>query len=234
MTDHVSPPRSRAAVPGQLPLPLPVRSAQGREDFFVTPANEAAVALVDGWPGWAAPWLALHGAPGAGKSHLAAIWAARAQARIVSLPCVTVASVPELAAGPALVVEAGRAGAPDEEALFHLINLVREEGRFLLLTLPVHPDQWPAANPHLRSRLRAMPTVELATPDDALLSAVLVKLFRDRQVTVSPPVIAYLAARMERSLGAAVGLVAEIDRLALARQSAVTRSLAAEALAAQS
>jgi chromosomal replication initiation ATPase DnaA len=72
--------------------------------------------------------------------------------------------------------------------------------------------------------------VTLAPPDDALLSAVLVKLFADRQLAVGEGVIAYLLPRIERSLAGARGVVAELDKAALSRGRAVTKQLAAEIL----
>ena len=79
----------------------------------------------------------------------------------------------------------------------------------------------------LRSRLRASPAVELKPPDDALLRAVLVKHFTDRQIAVDEAVVSYLVSRMERSFEAARRLVAEIDRRALAEKADVTRSFVA-------
>jgi chromosomal replication initiation ATPase DnaA len=70
----------------------------------------------------------------------------------------------------------------------------------------------------------------ISEPDDALLSAVVIKLFADRQLSVDPTVINYLTMRMERSLAAARTVVSAIDTLALTRQRKVTRATAAEAL----
>ena len=70
--------------------------------------------------------------------------------------------------------------------------------------------------------------VALEAPDDALLSAVLVKLFADRQIKVDESLIAYLATRIERSFAAAYAAVETLDREALRRKRPVTRALAAE------
>ena len=67
----------------QLVLDLPVRPALGRADFFVSPANRLALAQVESWPGWPSGRLAVTGPEGAGKTHLAHVWAARAGARII-------------------------------------------------------------------------------------------------------------------------------------------------------
>ena len=119
----------------------------------------------------------------------------------------------------------------DDRALFHLFNAVRQHERTMLITSRLWPAAWPVELADLRSRLRAATVVEIGEPDDDLLAQVIVKLFSDRQVAVEPRVVSYLVARMERSFDAAVRLVVEIDRLALARRARITTAIAAEVLA---
>ena len=133
---------------------------------------------------------------------------------------------PRLLDAAALVVEDCDRGGLDETALFHLINLARENGRFLLLTGRQPPSRWKVALPDLRSRLLAMPALAIGAPDDQVLAALLVKLFADRQLKVGEEVVAYLLGRMERSFAAAARLVDRLDRAALAGHRAVTVPLA--------
>ena len=125
--------------------------------------------------------------------------------------------------------DAGR-GDLDEAALFHLLNLAGEQQAFVLITARMPPASWPIALPDLASRLRAIPVVTLAAPDDAMLRAVLVKLFADRQIAVDEALVSYLMVRIERSFAAARSIVATLDREALRRQRPVTRALAGEIL----
>ena len=217
----------------QLPLPLPVRVAEGREDFFVAPANALALSLLDAPDSWAQGRMLLLGPEGAGKSHLAAIWAAERGAVIRAAAGLTPATVADLAATRAVVIEdaqhlAGQAAA--EQALFHLLNLTAAEGGRCLITAPAPPRDWGVALPDLKSRLDATQSVRIAPPDEALLAAVLVKLFADRQLTVPHSLIGWLVLRMERSLGLARALVAALDARALAEGRAITRAMAAEVL----
>jgi chromosomal replication initiation ATPase DnaA len=211
----------------QLALDLPHAESFRRDDFLASPSNEAALSLVERWPEWPSRMAVIVGPRGAGKSHLAAIWAERTGARIVAAAALARAEVPTALATGALVVEDVALGA-DEAALFHLLNLAREDGAWLLFTASQRLDSQGFALPDLISRLRAVPSVTLAPPDDALLSAVLVKLFADRQLAVDEGVIAYLLPRMERSLAAARETVAKLDAAALSRGRAVSRQLAAE------
>jgi chromosomal replication initiation ATPase DnaA len=217
-------------IPRQLPLALGFSERFGREDFLAGPSNAAALALIERWPDWPAPVMALVGPEGSGKSHLAAIWAKTAGARSIASHAIASASVPTALATGALVVEDLREGACEDAALFHLLNLAREQGDFVLITARTAPGGWTIRLRDLASRLRALPTVTLAPPDDALLRAVLVKLFADRQLAVDEGLIGYLATRIERSFAAARAVVAELDREAMRQKREVNKAFAAELL----
>ncbi len=205
----------------------------GRADFFVTPSNARAVAMVEGWRDWPQGKLVLTGPRGAGKTHLARVWAAATGAQVCAATDLAAADLPALVRAGHVAVEDidGIAGDPQgERALFHLHNMLAAAGGRLLMTARAAPTRLRLTLPDLASRLQASAVVGLDPPDDALLQAVLVKLFADRQLEVSPPLIAYLLARMERSLAAAQDVVARLDARALAGHRRVSRALAAEVL----
>ncbi len=195
----------------QLVLDLPVRQALGRDDFFVAPCNAMAVAQLEGWARWPEGRLALVGPSGSGKTHLAHVWAAMSGARIVEAN----ALVPEDAA-PALVVENADQIGENEAALFHVYNQMNADGGALLITGQAAPSRWPLGLPDLRSRLESVPVVALEAPDDTLLSMIMAKLFDDRQLPVSPKLIAYLLKRCGRSYQEVNDLVKTLDQAALA------------------
>jgi chromosomal replication initiation ATPase DnaA len=219
---------SIAPRPRQLALALEHAESFAREDFLVGPSNEAALELIERWPDWPDRMVVLVGPQGSGKSHLAAIWAATAGARSIAARAIEVADLPAALATGALVVEDLAERRFDERALFHLVNLAREEQAFVLLTARCAPAAWDISVPDLASRLRALPAIELAAPDDALLRAIIVKLFADRQLAVEESVVAYLAARIERSFSGAQKAVETLDREALQLQRPVTRALAVD------
>ena len=214
--------------PRQLALALDHAESLAREDFLSGPSNAQALALIDIWPGWPHRTVMLTGPEGSGKSHLAAIWAHAAGARRVAARALDEAAVPRALATGALVVEDLAAGAFDERALFHLLNLAREDEAFVLLT--ARTALMTVAIRDLGSRLKALPVVALAPPDDALLRAVLVKLFADRQLAVDESLIGYVAIRIERSFAAARHVVALLDGEAMRQKRPITRALAAEFL----
>lgn len=217
----------------QLAFDLPLRSASGRADFFISPANAQALATLDAPGGWPQGRMLLIGPEGAGKSHLAQLWADEQGALTVFAAALRRAEVPGLVAARAVVVEDGEAigGQPEAEAaFFHLHNLAAAEGARLLITAARPPRDWGLGLPDLASRMAALATVQIAPPDDALLAAVLVKLFADRQIAVAPALITWLVARIDRSLAEAQRVVARLDAAALQQGVPVSRRLAARVL----
>ncbi len=216
-------------MPEQLTFDLPVRDSRERGDFFVSEANRLAVARLEAPETWPNRKLVLVGAEGAGKTHLAHVWAEAHGALMIGtsdLSGLDVAGV----AQPVVLDDADRVSEAQEEALFHLHNHLASSALPLLMTAREAPSRWPVRLPDLKSRMAASDSVRIEAPDDALLSAVLLKLFADRQLEVAPNVISWLVGRMDRSFAGAGRLVAALDRAALAEGRAVTRPLAQRVL----
>jgi chromosomal replication initiation ATPase DnaA len=214
---------------GQLPLDLGHTPSHAEVDYIVGDGNRLAHSHVMAFPAWSGPLTLLTGAAKSGKSHLARIWAERTAAQT---PAVEVIESLAREGGTApLVLEDVDRLAYDEAALFHLLNQAMRDHRPLLMTARDPVGSWPFQTDDLKSRARLAAHFAVTMSDDIQLSQMFVKLFDDRQVTVDPKVVAYLVARMERSAEEAVVLAGMVDRMALARGTAITRAIAAEALA---
>jgi chromosomal replication initiation ATPase DnaA len=216
----------------QLILELASEPHFGAEDFLVSPSNEQAYGMIELWPDWPDPVLLLLGPAGAGKSHLAAIWAGRAQASALRAEALATADLPAVTKNKALLIEdADRLGG-NEAVFFHLMNLTRAAGVSLLITARAAPETWGLATADLTSRLRLAPRVTIAPPDETLMRAVLVKLLVDRQLIVDTNVVEFAAVRLDRGLDAARDFVAALDREALSRGRRITRAMAGDVLQA--
>lgn len=212
---------------GQLPLDLRHRPATGREDFLVSPSNEEAAAWIDRWPGWPGPALVLAGPAGSGKTHLAQAWRARAGALEIAA-----GGAPDVAAlGDGACVLADDADAAGDDAgLLHLHDAVAARGGHLLVAARTPPARWSGRLPDLVSRLAAAPVAEIRPPDEALVSAVLVKMLADRRLDVGADALAFALARIERSFEAARILADEVGRASLAARRRVTLPLVREVI----
>ncbi|WP_170784037.1 DnaA ATPase domain-containing protein [Ruegeria lacuscaerulensis] len=215
----------------QLNFDLPAKTALGREDFFVSPANALAVAMISAtsWPG---NKLVLSGPAGSGKTHLAHVWAAETGGRILHATDLRHEDVPALAQTPIAIEDVPMIAddAERQKTLFHLHNLTLAEGNALLMTGRLAPKFWELPLPDLQSRIEGAHHVSLDPPDDALLGAVLAKLFVDRQLNPGPEVISYLVKHMDRRFETAADVVAQLDMLALTEKRDITRALAVRVL----
>lgn len=215
--------------PSQLVLEFEHRTSLGGDDFLVAPCNGEAVGWLDRWQHWPGPALVIYGAAGCGKSHLAQVFLA-ASGGVRITPEMLLAGDPPTVLGdaPACLIEdaeqlvIGENADNYEHALFHLYNWVHEEGRRMLLSASSPPSRWSIGLADLGSRLRAAAAVEIGAPDDALITAVMVKQFADRQLTIDGDVLTFVQARMERSFAFIRALVEATDKMALAEHRAIT------------
>lgn len=218
----------------QIPFDLGHRNALGRDDFLIAPSNEDAVAWIDLWPEWPAPALVLYGPAASGKTHLAAVWGEKSGAACVKPEKLNDETIRDIAAKARHVVledaDTLIGNVESEKGLFHLYNLFKEEKRSILLTMQEPPVRRSFALPDLASRLRAAPCVAIREPDDVLLSAVLVKLFNDRQLRIGTEIIKYILAHMERSFESARQIVDQADKKALVEKRPVTLPMLKEIL----
>lgn len=229
MTD-IRKPAERAARSEQLPLAFSHAAARGRDDLVVSDRMASALALIDAWPRWPSPVVALVGPSGSGKSHLAAIWREHAGAEEIRPDKAGREAAMQAATHTPVVFEDADRTDFDEDALFHVINNVRQHGQGLLITSRSFPLSWATTLPDLKSRLKAATVVEIGAPDEALLAQLIVKLFADRQLYIDDKIVEYIVTRMERSFEAAIAIVERLDRLALSRRTKIGRALAAEVL----
>lgn len=207
----------------QLRLEWPPREDYSAESFIDGAATDEARRRLNDWRAWPAGALALVGASGAGKSHLAAIWAQQAGA----VPAH--ADALNLEGAAVLYEDADRNF--DDALAFSLVNSAATgEIAGVLFTARDRPVSWPASWPDLSSRLRALSFVEIGEPGEAELAQILGKLLRDRQVRPRESLMNYLLRRMERTPGGAREVVEALDRAASERGERINLALARDIL----
>ncbi len=221
-----------AARPRQIPLDLPWPRHDGasRADFIVSDSNAAAVTMLDASTEWPDGRLALIGPEGSGKTHLALVWAQENGARFID-GGVTHAegAARDWAASGCVVFEDcdRRLTSPEaERALFHLLNILREDGGRILMTGRTPPSRWAGSLPDLHSRLSAVTAAGIAAPDDELLEQLVTKLFRDRHIIITDRLASYLARRIDRNSAAVEAAVAALDTHSLETRQPVGAKMA--------
>ena len=228
---------SSADFSGQLPLEFIPEPYMGKEDFMVAACNYEAFKLVDSWPDWPFFAICIYGPEGCGKTHLATIFAHTVSTLThwpYKIPCIKAKDInfetlEYFNLCQCLIVEDLNENI-DNEALFHLYNHYRNEGGYILFTSQQAPARLNFHLPDLRSRMNIVPSATINEPDDEMLSALFLKLFTDRQITVAPEVINYMLHNTQRSFAYACKLVAEIDNISLAKKRAVSIAIVKEAI----
>lgn len=222
----------------QFPLKFKPHTELGRQDFMAAKCNIEALRAIELWPNWPFFAMVLYGPQGCGKSHLAHIFAEHvylncehpARVTFINAREITARRVERLHRENFCLIIENLTAKIDNEALFHLFNLYQNEGGYLLLTAENPPSRLNIKLPDLRSRLNMIPCVAIGEPDDEMLTALIVKLFNDRQIMISPEVLSYIIQNMQRSFSYAQKLVAEVDEISLAYKRAVSVPLVKEAI----
>jgi len=214
----------------QLPLDLASPPDYSAAAFIHGASNAEAVNALADSRCWANNILGVVGPKGCGKTHLGHMWAERENAIVVNGAD---GFVPRRDyRGRALWIDNGSLA--DEYALFTLINLaITGEIRALLLCARDMPSAWQVKLPDMRSRLRNLQIARLQEPDEEVLQAIIVKLFKDRGLVVSDSLIAYLLSHADRSVNALRRLIIGLDQKAASEKVNVTRAFAVKYMQGQ-
>ena len=186
-------------MPSQLVLNFEHRQAFEAQDFLVSNCNQEAVAWIDNWPSWNSRVFVVHGPSGCGKSHLAQVFMVRTSGIRIS-PSELLDKEPQVLFGDSkacLVEDLDQAFKycnkhALEESLFHFYNALREQNLTMMITAKLPPSRWDIVLADLSSRMKTATLAQIGPPDDALLAAVLVKQFSDRQLKIDNKVVDFV------------------------------------------
>ncbi|HNS85756.1 MAG TPA: hypothetical protein PKH09_02565 [Parvularculaceae bacterium] len=199
----------------QIVLDLPALAPRmTRAEFVISESNRATLETLDAWMRAAEPMLTICGPEGSGKTHILQMLTRETAA----------AGTPIIA-----VDDVHLAGDPQD--ILALIERARGEGRRIAFAGRGAPTDWARGLKDLGTRLNAAARITMREPDDALLSAVILKLFRDRQLKAAPEVADYAVRRLPGTFAAAQAFVGALDAASIEKARPIGLKLAREAVA---
>ncbi|MFI3241974.1 MAG: DnaA/Hda family protein [Alphaproteobacteria bacterium] len=214
----------------QSALKLELPTLMGIEDFFISSSNEQAYSAIDCF--WYKEFFAfnIYGKEGCGKTHLVNIFKDKYNALVISAKNVNMKNYDTFFYKNSILAIEDIDENIDCEAMFHLYNVYKNEGGYILFTSKKPLNQIITPIKDLNSRFGAVAVAEIKAPDDILLNALIVKLAYDKGININPDVISFILKRAERSFLFITKLINELDLLSLERQKAITVPMAKEVI----
>lgn len=218
--------------PDQLSLGFPEKEL-ALESLIVSDANETAVSVLSGPQNWPFPVVCLRGAPRSGLTVLARAWSREFDGSFYTardFSRLKPKALSDLSASYVAIDDADRIKA--SENLLSLINSAAVAGGRVLLAAKTHPSQWDTTSADLKSRLMALPVIEIAEPDERMLEARLEVAAAKHFLKLDPEIVKYLVPRLELSYEAVETFVESLNDTVTMTGRAPSVPLAREVLEA--
>jgi chromosomal replication initiation ATPase DnaA len=210
-------------MPKQTTLDFQHSNNYDKNNFLPSGCNQLAFDWINKFPNWNDQKISIvYGNKGCGKTHLGKIWQDKANALSVNKESNLEEVLQRLSIGENILID-DCDQIKDDKFLYNLYNTSKEVASgFILMTASSRPMDWGIELADAKSRIISLNAIVINEPDDFLLSGILVKLFADRQLIITPEVLNYLLLRMERSFSGAISLVEGIDKLSLEKKRNIT------------
>lgn len=207
----------------QLVLNFGYKEMMGREQFFRSDSNEMALSIIEKYNEWPRNKLILVGPKGCGKSHISSMLGDELDTKIYYAKDFNLPQVSNSVKKSLVIIEDlhelqklnNFKRKEIEEALFHLLIKIENSDTRIFITGCKNPIDWQIKLPDLSSRLHTFALAKIENPDDRLFLSLILKFFSDKQLSASPAVINFIAARIDRTYLEARKFVDLVDQRAL-------------------
>ena len=118
----------------------------------------------------------------------------------------------------------------NEKLLYTLINIIDQEGKYLIITSnkPIVNINFELVD--LKSRTKNFLLQNIEKPDDELMFALILKNLSDRQVFIDKKLINYIIKRIDRSYSNIFNFIYKIDEISLKKKKSIDFKIIKDAL----
>ena len=209
----------------QLYFEMPNKTSLGVEDYIVTDSNSFAFDLIVKMVKGEINFGLISGPPYSGKTHLSKILiknASNYKSFYIDRDYQNI--LDEFEVSDIFILENIDKVKHDktEQHLFHIINLVKENNKKLLMTSRKSISEIDLSLEDLKSRLNSILEAKIKEPDDQLMELILIKIFNDKQLKINPNVIDFLMSRLVRSYKSINLFIEKIDKFSLEKGKKIT------------
>jgi chromosomal replication initiation ATPase DnaA len=195
-------------------------------DFVEGDENREAILYLAGWPDWNGNGIIICGESGTGKTHLAALWACTAGAVYVLKESLNGDPRDLYDAECNFVIDNfdDFADRKNHAWIFNFINIAKEKNRFFLILCRSRSFLRNIELEDLKSRLFALPCVDILPPKDDLLLKISKKIAGDLGITVADDVLGCLLNFVDRRVTSVADTLKTLDKLSLRQKKPLTLS----------
>ena len=190
------------------------------EDFYVSKSNKHVLDLLKEWPNWEKNFINIIGEKFSGKTHLINIFLKKNKGIKIEANKLDNENLKNIKNYKNIVLENLDLNI-NEKLLYTLINIIDQEGKYLVIT-----SNNPIVNINfklndLKSRAKNFLLQNIEKPDDELIFAIILKNLSDRQILLDKKLINFIVKRIDRSYSKIFDFIYKIDETSLKKKKPI-------------
>ena len=199
------------------------------EDFYVSISNKHILDLFNNWPDWEKNFINIIGENFSGKTHLINIFLKEKGGVIIESNQLNDENLVKIKNFKNIILENVDLNI-NEKLLYTLINIIDQEGKYLIITStrPIVELNFDLGD--LRSRANNFLLQNIEKPDDDLIYAIILKNLSDRQILIDKKLINFIVKRINRSYSKIFDFIYKIDETSLKKKKPIDFRIIKEVL----
>ncbi len=190
------------------------------EDFYVSKSNKHILDLLKDWPNWEKNFINIIGEKFSGKTHLISIFLKKNKGIKIEANKLDNENLKSIKNYKNIVLENLDLNI-NEKLLYTLINIIDQEGKYLVITSnnPIVDINFKLND--LKSRAKNFLLQNIEKPDDELIFAIILKNLSDRQILLDKKLINFIVKRIDRSYSKIFDFIYKIDETSLKKKKPI-------------